>query len=129
MTPQEMSREGRRLSDRLEVRLKFLHEQIPEAAAAERDYRKAKAEAWLRCPNDDAGVKAGEREWTAARREAWVNAQTADLRYVRDLAEGNVRLGHQGVRASMAQISLLQSEMNAFRSEANFAQYGIETAA
>lgn len=128
MTPQEMAVEGRRLSGLLDSALGFLKEQIPAAAAAERDYRKAKSEAWLRCPNDDAGVKAGEREWTASRREAWVNAQTADLRYVRDVADGMVRTGYQAVKSRQAQISLLQSEMNAFKAEANFAQYGPDAA-
>jgi hypothetical protein len=128
MTPAEMAVEGRRLSNLLDAALGFLKEQIPVAAEAEQNYRKAKAEAWLRCPNDDAGVKAGEREWTAARREAWCNAQTADLRYLRDVADGMVRTGYQAVRSRQAQMSLLQSEMNAFKAEANFAAYGPDAA-
>jgi hypothetical protein len=124
VNPIEMAQEGRRLSAGLDDALRQMEEVIPVAAAAERDYRKAKSEAWLRCPNDDAGVKAGEREWTAARREAWVNAQTSDLRYARDVADGMIRLSQNAVKSRQVQISLLQSVASAFKVEAEFARTG-----
>lgn len=126
MTPAEMSHEGARLSRLLDSALAFLKEQIPAAAAAERDYRKEKSKAWVTCPNDEGGVKSSDREWTASRREAWVNAETADLRYLRDVSGGMVRTGHQAVKARMYEISLLQSEMGAWKAEANFARTGPE---
>jgi hypothetical protein len=119
-----MATEGRRLSRLLDDGLAFLKEKIYLAAETERDYRKAKSEAWLRCPLEDETGK-----WTAARREAWVDAQTADLRYARDVADGLVRTGHQAVKSRQYQISLLQSTLNAFKSEADFARTGPEWAA
>lgn len=98
-------------------------------ADAERDYRKAKAEAWFRCPIDDPGVKAGEREWTAARREAWVNSETAELRHARDLAEAMRQTAVEAVRARRAQLSSVQTFVAAERAEAELGRYGTGQAA
>lgn len=117
MTPDEFAREGRRLSDLLDAALRFNKEQIPKAAAAERDYRKAKSELWVRAKTVDMLAK---------EKETWVDAQSADLRYERDVAEGMLRVGYQAVKSRQQQISLLQSQMNVFKAEANFAQFGIE---
>jgi hypothetical protein len=119
-----MAQEGRRLSQLLDAGLAFLKDMIGQAAETERDYRKAKSESWVRCPHEDEHGK-----WTAARREAWVDAQTADLRYARDVSDGMVRTGHQAVKSRQYQMSLLQSEMNAFKAEANFARTGLEVSA
>lgn len=118
MTPAEMSQEGRRLSQLLDGALAFLKEQIKAAAEAERDYRKAKAEAWVQAPDG-----------TAASKEAWVNGKTADLRYQRDIAAGMEKASHQAIRSRMAQISLLQSVANAHRADAHNDRFGIEDAA
>ena len=89
-------------------------------AQAEHDYRKAKSEAWVRCPRDDAGGK----DWTAARREAWVNAQCADLRYKRDVAEAMRQSALEAVRSRRAQLSAIQTFVGANRAEAEFARTG-----
>lgn len=89
-------------------------------ADAEAAYRKAKAEAWARCPRDEAG----ERDWTAARRESWVDAQTADLRRERDLAEAMKQAALEAVRSRRGQLSAVQTFANAEREEAAFARTG-----
>lgn len=118
MTPAEMAQEGRRLSYLLDGALAFLKEQIKAAAEAERDYRKAKAEAWVQAP-----------EGTAAAKEAHVNGVTADLRYKRDIAVGMEKASHQAIRSRMAQISLLQSVANAHRADAHNDRFGMDDAA
>jgi hypothetical protein len=95
-----------------------------EYARAEAEYRRSKSEAWVRCPIDDATVKAGEREWTAARREAWVNAETADLRYKRDLAEGMRQVAIEANRSRRAQLSSVQTFVNAEKAEMDLVRTG-----
>lgn len=124
MNPHEASAEVERLSRLLDAALDQLREQSVSVAEAEHAYRRAKAEAWVRCPNDDAGVKAGEREWTAARREAWVNADTASLRRDRDMADGLRQAALEAVRSRRTQVSALQSLLAADRAEAEFARTG-----
>lgn len=116
--PAEMSRLSRLIDGGIEA----LRDQSTSLAEAEQTYRKAKAQAWVKCPTDDHGVKAGEREWTAARREAWVDAETADLRRVRDIAEGMRQAALEAVRARRTQVSALQSILAADRAEAEFAR-------
>lgn len=118
----EANEEYVRLSNLLSQGLTEMRTQAAALAQAENEYRKAKSEAWMQCPNDAAGVKAGEREWTAARREAWVNAATADQRQARDLAEGMSRTAYQAVQARRTQISALQTFLNAYLQELKFAQ-------
>ena len=117
MNSAEMAVEARRLTRLLDGALAFLKEQVKASAAAERDYRKAKSEAWLRVPDG-----------TAAQKEAWVDAHTADLRYQRDLAAGMEKASHQAIRARLAEMSLLQSVANAYKAEASFDRYGPEAA-
>lgn len=109
-----------RLSRALDGALALVKEQTHALAHAEEAYRKRKSQAWVECPTDDPGVKAGEREWTAARREAWVNAKTAELRRDRDIAEGMVRAGLEAVKSRRTQISALQSLLGAHREELAF---------
>lgn len=52
------------------------HERL---ADAERDYRRAKLQAWNRAPDG-----------TAAYRSAWVDSETAGERHARDLAKGSI---------------------------------------
>ena len=120
MLPSDSFEEATRLSGLLDAGISQLRAASRATAAAERDYRKAKAVAWIECPRDEAGSK----DWTAARREAWVDAETADLRYVRDLAEGDRHAATEAVRARRTQVSMLQSLMNAHRAEAEFARTG-----
>lgn len=120
----DAQREFTRLSNLLSAGLEEMRKQAHALATAENLYRKAKADAWVQCPNDPAGVKAGEREWTAARREAWVDAETADLRKTRDIAEGMSRAAYSAVKARQTQISALQTLLNAYQQEMKFAQTG-----
>lgn len=121
--------EMRRLSRLIDRGIQELRGQSLALAEAECVYRKAKSEAWVRCPNDDSGVKAGEREWTAARREAWVNAETADLRRDRDRAESMRDVAREAVRARRQQLSSWQTLVNAHEEEAGLARTGPEFAA
>jgi len=117
-----MEAEFVRLSRNLDRGLTAMRTAAGELADAENEYRKAKSQAWVSCPNDPPSVKAGEREWTAARREAWVNAETADHRKTRDLAEGKRQAAIEAVRSRRTQISALQTLLNAHQAEASFAR-------
>ena len=119
-SPAEFAAEFKRLSGLLDGALGLVKEQVHELANAEAGYRKEKAKAWVQCPNDPPGVKVAEREWTAARREAWVDAETADLRMKRDIAEGMVKAGMEAVKSRRTQISALQSMLGAVRKEMAF---------
>jgi hypothetical protein len=123
MTP-DLAAEAFRLSEMIDGGIRSLREQAEKLAAAERDYRKARAEAWVRCPNDPHDRKAGEREWTAARREAWVDAEVSDLRYQRDLADGIRSAALEAVRSRRTQLSALQSLLAAERAEADLVRSG-----
>lgn len=123
-TTADMYARAMHFSELIDAGIAAMRDLSEKYAQAEADYRKAKAEKWVQCPNDDAGVKAGEREWTAARREAWVNAQTADLRYQRDLAEAMKQSALEAVRSRRAQLSAIQTFANAERAEAEFARTG-----
>jgi hypothetical protein len=120
MTLEEAAIEMRRLSEFIDAGLRAMRVQAELLAEAENIYRKGKAEAWARCPNDPPGTKLHDRDWTSARREAWVDGETADLRMARDLAEGMGKTAYQAVRARQTQVSALQSLLNAERAEAEF---------
>jgi hypothetical protein len=109
-----------RLSRLIDAGLQAMRDQGRELAEAENVYRKAKAEAWARCPNDPTGTKPADRDWTSAHREAWVDGETADERSRRDLAEVMGKAAYQAVRARQTQVSALQSLLNAERAEAEF---------
>lgn len=104
--------EVRRLSGLLDNGLATVRETSAALAAAERDYRKARAESWLTV------------EGTAAFREAQVDGLTADLRYARDLAEGTRRAALESVRSRQTQISAIQTLLSAHRAEAEIAGRG-----
>jgi hypothetical protein len=122
VTPAELRTEAFRLSGLIDQGVTALREQSKALAQAERNYRRAKSEAWVRCPNDPHDRKGSEREWTAARREAWVDAECADLRYERDLAEGVRQAALEAVRSRRTQLSALQSLLAADREEAGLAR-------
>lgn len=124
MTPTEAVEEVRRLSGLIDGAVRSLRTEAVALADAEHAYRQAKAEAWVRCPTDPDGTKAADRAWTSARREAWVDAETADLRRVRDIAEGTRQAALEAVRARRAQLSAVQSLLAAERAEAEFARTG-----
>jgi hypothetical protein len=116
--------EAIRLSGLLDHGLYELRQQSIALADAEEAYRRAKAEAWVRCPNDHFDVKAGEREWTAARREAWVNAETAGLRRARDLADLMRATVLEAVRTRRTQLSAIMTFTAADRAEAEMLRTG-----
>jgi hypothetical protein len=123
VNPAEVMAEAFRLSGLIDQGVTALREQSKALAEAERTYRKSKSEAWVRCPHDPHDRKS-DREWTAARREAWVDAECADLRYERDLAEGIRQAALEAVRARRAQLSALQSILAADRAETELARTG-----
>lgn len=116
--------EMRRLSVAIDEGIETLKQQSAVLSQAEHDYRRAKAEAWVQCPNDKPEVKAGERAWTAARREAWVNAETAVLRQARDRADHLRDAAREAIRARQGQLSSLQTLLRAHQAEADFARTG-----
>lgn len=101
--------EVRRLSASLDESLRTYQESAEKVAKAERDYRRAKGLAWVK---QVAG--------TAAHREAQVDSETADLRYLRDVAEGMRRAAIESIRARTTQISVIQSLLSAHKAEAQF---------
>lgn len=118
----EAQTEMLRLSRLIDAGIEASKEHAVKLAAAESTYRRAKAEAWVRCPNDDGSVPRGEREWTAARREAWVNAETAKLREARDLEDAMKDAAREAVRARQTQLSSWQTLVKAHQAEAEFAR-------
>ena len=117
MDLREAQEEAQRLSRLIDDGIRALREQSQVLAARERDYRRGKAEAWVRCPRDS---DPRARNWSAGRREAWVDAETADLRYERDVADGMRSAALEAVRARRAQLSALQTLLNAHAEEAKF---------
>ena len=109
-----------RLSRLIDAGIEMSRTQAVELADAENTYRKAKAYAWVQCPKDEPGG----REWTAARREAWVDAEVADRRRGRDLAEAMRDAAREAVRARQAQLSAWQTLVRAHQAEAEFARTG-----
>lgn len=100
------------LSAQLNEALSRLHTRVIEYANAERDYRKARARAWVETPKT--------KDTVAAQREAAVDAATADERRDRDIADGLRQAELEAVRSRRAQISALQTLMNGYRAEAEF---------
>jgi hypothetical protein len=111
MIVEEAEKEVRRLSNLLDAGLDVLRSSAEETAAAEKEYRKARAQAWVQ-----------QTEGTAGFKEAQVDSLTADLRYRRDVAEGMRRAALESVRARSTQITLWQSLLAAHRSKAEFAR-------
>jgi hypothetical protein len=58
MTLEEAAIEMRRLSEFIDAGLRAMRVQAELLAEAENIYRKGKAEAWARCPNDPPGHEA-----------------------------------------------------------------------
>lgn len=109
-----------RLSRLIDAGIEMSREQAVALAEAENVYRKAKAQAWVRCPRDEAG----EREWTAKRRESWVDGDVADLRKDRDLAEAMRDAAREAVRARQTQLSAWQTLVKAHQAEAELVRTG-----
>jgi hypothetical protein len=108
----EISRQAKDLRGLLGNGLRAFREQSVAQAEAERDYRKAKAAAWAR--------RAGEG--LAAERAANVDADTADLRYQRDLADALARSARMAVQVRLAELDFLRSEFSALREDMRLAE-------
>ena len=94
--------------------------QVKKNAEAERDYRQSRAEAWALT----SGELPDGSKVLAKQREDDVNARTAVKRYERDLADGMVRAAHEASRNRRAQLSAVQSLLNAWRAEVDFGRTG-----
>ncbi len=96
--------EGMRLSAAMNQVINDLKIATGQAAERERDYRKLKALKYAEAA-DMAGL--------AAAKTAWVDAETADARYDRDLADGMRSALMEEVRNLRQQLSFTQTTTNA----------------
>lgn len=118
MTLDDFAAEAKRLSDRIDRGVAALREQSEKLAAAERDYRQAKAEAWVTVEHRTFD----DQKRLAAEIEAEVDGRCAEYRHARDLAEGMRQAALESVRSRRTQLSALQSLLAAHREEAGFAR-------
>jgi len=109
MTVQEYAAEGQRLSRLIDEAVEELSAAAVGCATFEREYRRAKAEAWGKAP-----------EGTVPVREAWVNAEVGDQRFERDKAEGERVSALESLRSRRAQLSFLQTLMKATSEDMQF---------
>lgn len=114
MNLSDLITEAARLSRLIDAGIEAMRENSKQLAEAERQYRKAKAQAWLTL----------SRDATVPERTAVINGETADLRYQRDLAEGMRQAALEAVRARRTQVSVLQTMAKADQAEAEFARTG-----
>jgi hypothetical protein len=108
----EIGQEARRLRELLGNGLTAFREQSVTVAEAERDYRKAKAEAWAR--------RAGQG--SVGERAAFVDADTADLRYARDVADALAKSARLAVQVRLSELDFLRSEFAALREDMRLAE-------
>jgi hypothetical protein len=109
----DLARQGREARKLFEDAFLYHEAKVEEAAASEREYRKARAKAHVQAPRG-----------TVDTTKAWVDAETADLRYLRDLAAGQVRGALELVRQRRQELTFLQTQANASKEEAAFARTG-----
>jgi hypothetical protein len=113
----DLAREGREARKLFEDAIRYHDDVVEKAADLERQYRKLRAVKFVQAPQ-------GSVEW----KKTWVDAETADLRYQRDIAAGQVKSALELVRQRRQETSLLQSEAASHREEARFALTGPEAA-
>lgn len=116
ITVAEMNSELVRLSHRLDEAQSSLVAAVQEDAEAQREYRKARANAYLATSG------------TVGEREASVDKTTADERYAAHLAEGLSKAALESVRNFRSQLSALQTMAGAVREEMKLARTGTEPA-
>lgn len=104
--------EMHRLSGLLEAALEELRKSAVKSAETDGAYRKAFAEAYLRC------------EGTVRERESRAELKTNDLRVKAAVASGLERAFLEAVRNYRQQMSAVQTVANAIRAEAEFARTG-----
>lgn len=120
MNLSEMAERGRGLSKSLNGALDEHRVQAVNAADAEHVYRRTRAERWAQAK--------GLEMRSAKERQDWVDAQSADQRRDRDMAQALAQSALEVIRSRRAQMSLLQSEMAAHKSEAEFSRTAPEYA-
>lgn len=106
---------GDKLGKDLNIAYVDLVKQVTAAATAERDYRKEKALKYVQ-------ARSMEELKLAAERQAWVDAETADLRMTRDIAEGVQDATKQLIQNLRQQLSHVQTTANLLKSERDFYQ-------
>lgn len=107
--------EMERLSLLLEQGLDVLREASTELAHAEFRYRKERGVQW---------AKTADQKLVVAERDARVDAETAEQRLERDLAEGKRQSALEAVRSRRQQLSAWQSWIAAERAEAELTRVG-----
>ena len=117
MTGAELTAELVRLSRLLDDSLRAMRDRGRLLAELERDYRHARALAWI------------ETDGTAKQREDDVNSMTADQRYARDIANHDRQAAQEAVRNYRAQLSALQTIANVERAEMELTRTGPELVA
>ncbi len=95
----EARRKAHELHKRREAAIQMLEERTATAAEAERDYRKAKAQAFAQARSEEMGVTEAE---------VVANGAVADARFKRDLAEGMVRAQREVLEALEADRAMLR---------------------
>jgi hypothetical protein len=112
-TLNELMTEARRLSVKIDEGVQALAKAATESAEAERQYRKEKARQWTKTTGG-----------TAQERAAIVDANSADLRYVRDVSSGIEKAALEALRSRRQQLSALQSILAAHKAEAEHDKFG-----
>lgn len=114
LTPAECVSRMLDASTALDEAQRNLRDALHFEAAAEQEYREAKAKAWTELP--DMG--------TAAMKEAIVQGQSAKARRVRDDAVAESKAWMEEVRNKRQVLSALQSVANSIKEEAALARTG-----
>lgn len=109
-TSQEMSEEMQGCKANLTGLLADHLREVKVAATAEAEYRKHKAKMWA-TSYTVAEIKLAEH------RKAWVDAQSADLRFKRDMADSVSRSAAKAIEVELNIMDGLRSEMSNYRSE------------
>lgn len=112
LTPRQILDELVRISRLLDEALLAMRDRGRLLAERERDYRLARAKAWLIA------------EGTAKQKEDAVNASTANERYARDLADSDRHSAFEAIRNYRQQLSVLQTTANVERDERQLARTG-----
>jgi hypothetical protein len=111
----DLARQGRELARLLDEAHQYYDEKVEAVAQAEQDYRRGRHEAHVRCPGG-----------TVDEKKAWVDADTSDLRFLRDIAAGHVKGGLELIRTQRQKLSYLQTWANYSKEEAAFSRTGPE---
>ena len=113
MADADTIRAGRQYSRQLDEALDDLRHQVAAASEAERQYRLTQGTLILEAPSG-----------TVDQKRAWLNAECADARYLRDLADGLKQAAVETVRSRRTQLSYVQSRLANEREEAALARTG-----